>query len=106
MCFLLKIDYVLKGSFDADCPSDPKLTDDISWSAPGRVFRHGKARISAELAGIFERLGARPPLGRPAQAPRGGRWFGRIFASAATRLQEVAAKLNVPRLINLCGCPI
>ena len=44
-------------------------------------------------------------LDPPASTDRGGRWFGHLFASAATRLQEVAAKLKVPRLIDLCGCP-
>ena len=28
----VKVNHVLTGSFDADCSSDPKLTDDISWS--------------------------------------------------------------------------
>ena len=73
----------------------------------GRMFRHGKARISAELAGIFERLGC--PADRWSarlERLRSGRWFGRVFASTAARLQEVAAKLKVPRLMNLCGSPV
>ncbi len=59
-----------------------------------------------ELAGIFERLGC--PADRWAarlNTLRRGRWFGHVFASAATRLQEVAGKLEVPRLIKFCGCP-
>ena len=31
----------------------------------GRLYRQGKASISAELAGIFERLGSRARTGRP-----------------------------------------
>jgi hypothetical protein len=70
----------------------------------GRIFRDGKARISAELAGIFDRLGC--PADRwTARLKRlqSGRLFGRIFASSKARLQEIAAKLKVRHLINLGG---
>ena len=73
----------------------------------GRLFRDGKARMSADLAGIFERLECSADWwDRRLERLRNSRWFGRVFASTAARLHEVAAKLNVPRLMNLCGCPI
>jgi hypothetical protein len=70
----------------------------------GRIFRDGKARISAELAGIFDRLGC--PADRwTARLKRlqSSRLFGRVFVSSKARLQEIAAKLKVRHLINLGG---
>ena len=72
----------------------------------GRIFRDGKARISAELAGIFDRLGC--PADRWAarlKKLRAGQLLGRIFASSKAKLEEIAAKFQVRRLMNLCGCP-
>jgi hypothetical protein len=72
----------------------------------GRIFREGKARISADLAGIFERLGCPADRwGARLEKLRGGRWFGRVFASTAAKLDELAAELHVRRLYNLCGSP-
>jgi REP element-mobilizing transposase RayT len=71
----------------------------------GRIFRDGKARISAELAKIFDRLGC--PADRWSSRLKrlqGGRLTGRIFASSKARLQEIAAKLNVRHLVNYGGC--
>jgi hypothetical protein len=49
----------------------------------GRVFRQGKASISAELAGIFERLGYTAESWRDAMDKlRGERLLGFIFAAS------------------------
>ena len=78
-----------------------------SWSiTPDGVFRDGKAGISAELAGIFDRLGC--PADRWAvrlKKLRDGNLVGRIFASTKAKLEEIAAKLQVRHLVNFCGCP-
>ena len=48
----------------------------------GRLFRHGKATISAELAGIFERLKCSPQNWRNRiKKLRDGRLLGRFFAT-------------------------
>jgi hypothetical protein len=72
----------------------------------GRLFREGKATISRELAGIFDRLGSTAQrwwsrLEKLVQ----GRLLGRFFASSRARLKEVATHLGVVRLANLSGCP-
>ena len=71
----------------------------------GRVFREGKARISAELAGILDRTGSsaqRWQLGM--EKLKNGRSFGRFFAASRDKLREIAQRLNVRRLVNLVGC--
>jgi hypothetical protein len=73
----------------------------------GRLFRHGKASISAELAGIFERLGFSAQSWQTGmERLRGDRLFGRFFAASAVKLREIAERLGVRRLVNLTGCPI
>jgi REP element-mobilizing transposase RayT len=72
----------------------------------GRLFREGKAAISAELAAVFERLGT----GADAWQARllklgGGRLLGRYFAASRRRLREVAERLGVRHVANLAGCP-
>ena len=50
----------------------------------GRLFREGKASISAELAGIFERLGCSAQSWRiQIEKLRGDRLLGRFAASRA-----------------------
>lgn len=72
----------------------------------GRLFREGKAVISADLAGILDRLGSRAESWRARMEKlRNGRLFGRFFAASRKRLQEVADRLNVGRVGNLAGCP-
>ena len=68
----------------------------------GRLFRTGKAVISAELANIFDRLGStadswRSRLEKLSQ----GRLLGRYFAAKRERLREVARDLGVHHLANL-----
>ncbi len=72
----------------------------------GRLFREGKATISAELSGILDRLGssAESWWARLQKLSR-GRLLGRFFAASRERLREVAARLGVHHLANLGGCP-
>ena len=73
----------------------------------GRLFRQGKASISAELAGIFERLGFTAESWRDGMDKlRGERLLGRIFAASLIKLREIAKHLGVRHLINLRGCPL
>ena len=66
----------------------------ISWlillvDYTGRLFRAGKAAISAELAGIFERLGTTGESRRVRlEKLRQGRLFGRFFAASRERLKR------------------
>jgi hypothetical protein len=71
----------------------------------GRLFREGKAIISAELSGILDRLGFSAESWQARlEKPRGGRLLGRFFAGTRARLREVAAGLGVHHLPNLGGC--
>ena len=71
----------------------------------GRLFREGKARISAELAGILDRIGSSAESWQHRMEKlRNGRWFGRFFAASGEKLREIASRLNVRRVINLAGC--
>ena len=71
----------------------------------GRLFREGKARISAKLAGILDRIGSGAESWQHRMEKlRIGRWFGRVFAASGEKLREMAGHLNVRRLINLAGC--
>jgi hypothetical protein len=72
----------------------------------GRLFRAGRATISAELAGIFDRLGSSAESWRARlDKLRTRRLFGRFFAASREKLREAAARLNVRRVGNLAGCP-
>jgi hypothetical protein len=72
----------------------------------GRLFRDGKAAISRELSGIFDRLGssAESWWGRLEKLAQ-GRLLGRFFASSRARLRQVAKRLGVRHVANLSGCP-
>jgi hypothetical protein len=72
----------------------------------GRLFREGKVAISRELAAIIDRLGATAESwwSRLAKLCQ-GRLFGRVLAATCDRLQEVANRLGVRRLVNLGRCP-
>jgi hypothetical protein len=72
----------------------------------GRLFRTGKAVISAELANIFDRLGSPADswwsrLEKLSQ----GRLLGRYFAAKRGRLREIARDLGFHHLANVGGCP-
>jgi hypothetical protein len=71
----------------------------------GRLFRQGKAVISAELGAILERLGSSAENWQARlRKLAGGRLLGRFFAATGPRLREVAQRLGVHRLANLAGC--
>jgi hypothetical protein len=71
----------------------------------GRLFREGKARISADLAEILDRIGASAESWQlRLEKLRNGRWFGRFFAVSGEKLREGASRLRVRRVINLAGC--
>ncbi|MGZ3387373.1 MAG: hypothetical protein ACXVB5_21020 [Isosphaeraceae bacterium] len=71
----------------------------------GRLFREGKAVVSGELAGVFERLGSNAENWQaPLQKLAAGRLLGRFFAASRARLREVAERLGVHHLANLGGC--
>jgi hypothetical protein len=72
----------------------------------GRLFRQGKAAISADLAGVLNRLGSNAKSWRARlEKLRTGRLFGRFFAARRQKLREAAARLNVRSVVNLAGCP-
>jgi hypothetical protein len=83
----------------------------ISWfivlvDYTGRLFRAGKAAISAELAGIFDRLAITADTWRlRLEKLRTGRLFGRFFASTRERLKQQAGRMGVRLVWNLAGCP-
>jgi hypothetical protein len=73
----------------------------------GRLFRQGKASISAELAGIFERLGFSAQSWQSGMDKlRGDRLLGRFIAASRVKLREIAKHLGVRHLVNLRGCPL
>jgi hypothetical protein len=73
----------------------------------GRLFRQGKASISAELAGIFERLNCSTQSWHKRMERLGGdRLLGRFFASTRAKLREIGERPGVRHLVNLMGCPL
>ena len=72
----------------------------------GRLFRTGKATISAELAGIFDRLGSSAESWRARlEKLRTRRLFGRFFAATREKLREAAVRLKVRRVRTSLGVP-
>jgi hypothetical protein len=72
----------------------------------GRLFRNGKASISADLAGIFVRLGCSAEnWHNRMQRFNGDRLLGRFFAATRAKLRETGERLGVRHLVNLAGCP-
>jgi len=71
----------------------------------GRLLREGKVAISAELAGIFERLGSNAE-NRHARLHKlaDGRLLGRFFAASRALLRDTATRLGVHHPANLGGC--
>ncbi len=71
----------------------------------GKLIRDGKAVISSELAGIFERLGSDAQTWQARLHKLvADRLLGRFFAASRTRLSEVAERLGLHHLANLGGC--
>jgi len=73
----------------------------------GRQFRAGKSALSAELAGIFDRLGTTGESWRiRLEKLSKGRLFGRFFASNRDTLKKVAGRLGMRSVWNLGGCAV
>ncbi len=73
----------------------------------GRLLRDGKASISAELAGIFERLGTSAEVWQERlECLMNNRLLGRFFASTQERLDELAEQVGQSRVMNLAGAPV
>ncbi len=71
----------------------------------GRLLREGKASISAEVAGIFERLGSDAETWHARlQKLAAGRLLGRFFAASRALLRVTATRLGVHHLANLGNC--
>jgi len=76
-----------------------------------RVVRKGKAAVSRELAGIFERLQSSAEIwSQRIKRLHGKTWVGRFLSASRDRLRELAGKLarhltNIARtyLLNLNG---
>ena len=80
-------------------------TSEVDYT--GRLFREGKAAISATLTGIFERLGSRAGNWQARMEKlRNGRLYGRFFAASREKLRAMAERLKVRRLVNLTGCAV
>jgi hypothetical protein len=72
----------------------------------GRLFRKGKASISADLAGVFERLGCSAQCWQARQQKlKGDRLLGRFFATTRAKLREISESLGLRHVVNLTGCP-
>ena len=70
----------------------------------GRLFRQGKASISAELAGIFKRLGCSAQSWQNRmERLRDGRLLGRFFATTRAKLREIAERLGMRRPVSVAG---
>ena len=81
-----------------------RLRNLVDYTA--RLFRPGKATISAELAGIFDRLGTNARSWQVKMKKlRASRLLGRVFAASQTKLQEIAERLHVRYVVNLARCP-
>ncbi len=62
------------------------------------LFREGKAAISPELAGIFERLGTTAETWQARlERPSKGRLLGRFLAASRQRPKDVAKRLGLRR---------
>jgi hypothetical protein len=73
----------------------------------GRLFHQGKASISAELVGIFERLGCSAQNWQNRMEKlRDGRLLGRFFATTRAKLREIAERFGMRRPVNLARCPV
>jgi hypothetical protein len=73
----------------------------------GRLFRQGKTSISAELAGIFQRLGCNAQSWQNRMEKlRDGRLLGRFFATTRAKLREIAERLGMRRPVNVAGYPV
>jgi hypothetical protein len=71
-----------------------------------RLFRQGKASISADLAAILERLGCNAQSWQHRMEKiNADRLFGRFFATTRAKLREICERLGVRHVVNLSGYP-
>ena len=72
-----------------------------------RLCRAGKARVSREVAGVFERLGTSADIWqqRMKKLFARSRLLGSYFATDVARLRELAARRGVHHLDNLVAVP-
>jgi len=69
-------------------------------------FRDGKATLSRAVAGILDRLGSSVDHWQARlDKLRRGSFLGRFFATSRQRLQAVAERLGLRRVLNVGGCP-
>ena len=62
---------------------------------------------SAELAGIFERIGCSAQSWQSRMGKlRDGRLLGRFFATTRAKLRETAERLGMQRPVNVVGHPV
>jgi hypothetical protein len=72
----------------------------------GRLYGQRKASISADLAGIIERLGCSAQSWQVRmERLRGGSLLGRVFATTGAKLREIAERLGMRHVVNLAGFP-
>lgn len=76
----------------------------LDWSSC--LFRHGKARVPKEVAGILDRLGSSPDFWRHRLEKLRDRTriFGTVFATKRSELNRMAEVRGVKKLSNLNGC--
>ena len=73
----------------------------------GRMFREGKAAISAEVTDIFARLGSSAELWQERlEALRRDQWLGYVLASSREKLDHAAQQFGLTRLVNLSNAPV
>ena len=77
----------------------------VDWTS--RLVRRGKARVTAEVASILDRLGTSAEVWQAAMERLFSRRrvLGVAFAFQRQRLQEAAARRGCHHLANLNGCP-
>jgi hypothetical protein len=67
-----------------------------------RVVRKGKAVVSSELEGVFERLGSSAEIwSQRIKRLHEKTWIGRFLSASRDRLRELAGKLGVRHLANI-----
>jgi hypothetical protein len=67
-----------------------------------RTIRKGKASVSKELEGIFERLGSSAEIwSSRVKKLQAKPWMGRFLSASRDRLRALASKLGVQRLANI-----
>jgi hypothetical protein len=77
----------------------------IDWTS--RLVRKGKARMTAQVASILDRLGASADVWQATMTQLFSRSseLGVAFSFHRGRLREAAVKRGCTRLANLNGCP-